>query len=80
MRRGSEAAGSAADMGFLKFVGMWLLAALLLGSAVVFGWVAIKTQVLAGAIARRTRRDTHEELVRRACADLDDEYRELLRH
>lgn len=67
-------------MGFLKVLAMWLLAAVLLGSAVVYGWVAIKTQVLAGAIERRSRRHTHEELVRRACADLDDEYRELLRH
>lgn len=59
---------------------MWVLAALLLGSAVVYGWVALKAQVLSGAIGRRGRRVSQEDLVRRACADLDDEYRELLKH
>lgn len=66
-------------MGFLKLLALWLLAALLLGGAVVYGWVALKTQVLAGAVERRSRLNQHEELVRRACADLDDEYRELLK-
>lgn len=67
-------------MGFLQLLGMWLLAALLLGSAVVFGWVTVKTQVLAGAVERRGRLNQQEDLVRRACADLDGEYRKLLRH
>ena len=66
-------------MGLLRLLGMWLLAALLLTSAVVFGWVTIKAQVLATAVERRSRPDRQDDLVRRACADLDAEYRELLR-
>jgi len=35
---------------------------------------------MASDLSRRSRSAEQEDLVRRACADLDDEYRQLLDH
>lgn len=67
-------------MGFLGLVGLWLAAAAMVASAVVFGWVMMTTRPAAVALAHRSRRHHDEDLVRRACADLDAEYRRLLQH
>ena len=67
-------------MGFLKVLVVWLVVALMLVTAVVVGWLTIKTHLVAAAVARRSQQDRHEDLVHRVCADLDEEYRELLRH
>lgn len=56
------------------------MACAMLLSAVIFGWVTIKTRPMATDLARRSRPEPYEDLVRRACADLDEEYRELLKH
>jgi hypothetical protein len=63
------------DMGL---VGLWLVAGTMLLSAVLFTWVTIATRPRAGVLATHRRIEPHEELVRRACADLDAEYRDLL--
>jgi len=58
-----------------------LVAGILAASAVIFGWVTITTRPGATGLARRRQRaeqDEQDDLVRRACADLDDEYRRLL--
>ncbi len=52
----------------------------MLASAVVFGWVTIMTRPMATRLARRSQPERYEELVRQACADLDEEYRQLLDH
>ncbi len=64
----------------MEVLGLWLVAGTLLLSALVFGWVTIRTHPMANDLERRSGRKRHEELVRRACADIDDEYRQLLKH
>jgi len=64
----------------MGLMALWLVAGILLASAIVFGWVTIATRPMATDLARRSRSAEHEDLVRRACADLDDEYRQLLNH
>lgn len=64
----------------MELLGLWLVAGVLLLSAVIFGWVTITTRPRATHVERRGRQARHEDLIRRACADLDDEYRELLNH
>jgi hypothetical protein len=63
----------------MELLGLWAVAGTLLLSAVVFGWVTISARPMATDLERRGRQGRHEDLVRRACADLDDEYRQLLR-
>jgi predicted negative regulator of RcsB-dependent stress response len=63
----------------MGLVGLWLVAGVLVASAVIFGWVTFKTRPMAVGLARRSRPRSHEDVVRQACADLDAEYRELLR-
>jgi hypothetical protein len=62
----------------MGLLGLWAVAVMLLLSAVVFGWVTIVNRPRATDLNRRSRQARHEDLVRRACADLDDEYRRLL--
>lgn len=64
----------------MGLVGLWLVVGTMLASAVVFGWVTIRTRPMATGLVRRSRPEGDEELVRRACANLDEEYRELLNH
>ncbi|HEX8510225.1 MAG TPA: hypothetical protein VF635_12125 [Propionibacteriaceae bacterium] len=64
----------------MEILGLWTVAGALLLSAVVFGWVTITTHPLASALAHRRGPQRREDLVRRACADIDDEYRRLLEH
>lgn len=61
-------------------LGLWLMAGTLLAAAVVFGWVAVMARLVAAQVEGRTRRQRHDDLVRLACRDLDDEYRLLLKH
>ena len=62
----------------MELLGLWAVAATLLLSAVVFGWVTITTRPRATDLERRSRLARQDDLVRRECAGLDDEYRQLL--
>jgi hypothetical protein len=64
----------------MQLLGLWAVAGLLVLSAVIFGWVTITARPRATEVERRVGRRRHEDLVRRACADLDSEYRQLLGH
>ncbi len=64
----------------MGLIGLWAMAIALLVSAVVFGWVTISTHPIGSRLTHRGRQIRRDELVRRACADLDDEYRQLLNH
>ncbi len=61
-------------------IGLGLMAGTLVMSAVVFGWVTVLAHPRAAQVAPRSRDQQHDDLVRLACRDLDDEYRQLLRH
>lgn len=63
----------------MELLGLWAVAGTLLLSALVFGWVTIATHPRATHLERRSRSRRQEDLVRLACADLDEEYRQLLR-
>lgn len=56
------------------------MASLLVLTALVFGWVTIATHPMADQLERRRHPHRDDDLVRRACANLDDEYRQLLNH
>jgi hypothetical protein len=62
----------------MEILGLWAVAVAMLLSAVVFGWVTITSHPMASALERRSRPQRHEDLVRRACVDIDEEYRQLL--
>ncbi len=62
----------------MGLLGLWMVAGLLLASAVAFSWVTITTRPLAADLARRGEPRRHDDLVRRASAHLDEEYRRLL--
>lgn len=64
----------------MELLGLWVVAGTLLLSAVVFGWVAVTTHAMADDLGRRTQRLQQDDLVRRACARLDEEHRLLLGH
>lgn len=59
----------------MGLLGLWMVAAALFASALVFGWVTITAQPMAEHLHRRSRPRTQDTLVRQACANLDDEYR-----
>lgn len=63
----------------MELLGLWAVAGTLLLSALVFAWVTIATHPRASHLERRRRSRRQEDLVRLACADLDEEYRQLLR-
>jgi hypothetical protein len=65
-------------MHLLEVLGLWAVAVTMLLTAVVFGWVTIKARPMAVNVERLSRQARHEDVVRRACAGLDDEYRQLL--
>ncbi|HEY5821335.1 MAG TPA: hypothetical protein VIT20_05135 [Propionibacteriaceae bacterium] len=65
----------------MGFLGLWMVAGVMLLSAVLLGWAMVKANPFVGKLIRRSRERRHRRnLVRVACADLDDEYRELLNH
>ena len=76
MRRGRPAAGKAVLM---QLLGLWAVAGALVLSALVFAWVTIVSHPRSTHLERRSRSRRHEDLVRLECADLDEEYRQLLR-
>lgn len=63
----------------MGLIGLWSVASLLLVCAAAFGWVTVATSLRASSLARRSLQLDQEDLVRRACADLDGEDRRLLR-
>ncbi len=64
----------------MELLALWMVAGVLLMSAVVFGWVAVTTHAMADDLERRTAELHQEDLIRRACARLDEEHRLLLEH
>jgi hypothetical protein len=63
----------------MQLLGLWAVAGTLLLSALVFAWVTIAAHPRATYLERRSRSRRQEDLVRLECADLDEEYRQLLK-
>lgn len=61
-------------------MGVVFLTAVLLLTGVMFGGVVAATRPRSEVIGHRHRLRRTEDVVRRACADLDREYRQLLGH
>ena len=64
----------------MEILGLWTVVGAMLLSALVFGYVTITTHPWATNLERRSRPQRQEDVVRQACVNLDDEYRQLLGH